>query len=481
MMGAKNRRLKIRGRRLNLYYAGIGLLIVSGVLIASTFFFPVGREPNDWIDIVLNLAIASFGIMIALLLMNAAKREQVINHIFEWLRELDSLLSDLAPPLRTSTLRPIGEWVTELFPERVGWIMLVRAPGLLLRGEVIRRKYLPIGGENEKEKWNVGWAESLIKNELDGETKQNRIVAFVPNEKSQEKIAIIQTAQNQSGDIGAGIALAIRKRKYKRDPLLFQALALGIDMIVQRVGSILMEVVHRREGLGVENLGLVMRILAHELNNDLQGALNNMDTYEDLWAEKSELSVRSLRSLLTRAGYWTSLMREAPFLVDEVLPFERNIVQMNGEIRNVLRDVRAAWPDVMFMVEMDDNINVVGDQHVRSILRNLLHNAASYTPMEGKVEVRVNVEYDKAHIYVEDEGPGVDPSDVDKIFAPLESIKEGRKAGARADYGMGLGLTLSRAIARAYGGELTCHSNRKMEGGLFELILPLAEETTENG
>jgi signal transduction histidine kinase len=358
--------------------------------------------------------------------------------------------------------------------------MLVRAPGLLIRGEVIRRKYLPVVGENERGEWNVGWAESLIKNELDGEAKQNRIVAFVPNEKTRERIAIIQTAQNQSGDIGAGIAIAVRKRKYKRDPLLFQALALGVDMVVQRIGSILMEVVHRREGLGVENLGLVMRILAHELNNELQGALNNMDTYEDLWAEKSELSVRSLRSLLTRAGYWTSLMREAPFLVDDVLPFERNIVCMNDEIRNVLGEVKAAWPDVMFQVEMDDNVNVVGDQHVRSILRNLLHNAASYTPMEGKVEVRVNIEYDKVHIYVEDEGPGVDPADVDKIFAPLESIKEGRKAGARADYGMGVGLTLSRAIARAYGGELNCHSNRKMEGGLFEVILPLAEETTEN-
>jgi hypothetical protein len=99
----------MRGRRLNLYYAGIGLLIVSGVLIASTFFFPVGAEPNDWVDIVLNLAIAFFGIMIALLLMNAARREQVTNNIFAWLRELDSLLSDLSPPLQTSTLQPIGE------------------------------------------------------------------------------------------------------------------------------------------------------------------------------------------------------------------------------------------------------------------------------------------------------------------------------------------------------------------------------------
>jgi C4-dicarboxylate-specific signal transduction histidine kinase len=41
---------------------------------------------------------------------------------------------------------------------------------------------------------------------------------------------------------------------------------------------------------------------------------------------------------------------------------------------------------------------------------------------------------------------------------------------------MGVGLTISRAIARAYGGELLCHSNKETKGGVFEVILLKEEE-----
>ena len=186
-----------------------------------------------------------------------------------------------------------------------------------------------------------------------------------------------------------------------------------------------------------------------------------------------------LRSLLSRSAHWSHLMREAPFLVDKVLPFERLVVSLTDHLRESLEEVRQAWPDVIFVVNRqvgDEEILVVGDQHIRSVLRNLLHNAASYTPEDGTVEVTITEDKEKIRLIVKDEGPGVDPADVDMIFAPLERMKEGRRTSGRVDYGMGVGLTISRAIARAYGGELLCHSNRDTQGGIFEVILLLEEE-----
>ena len=182
----------------------------------------------------------------------------------------------------------------------------------------------------------------------------------------------------------------------------------------------------------------------------------------------TEDDVQHLRSLLSRSAHCSHLMREAPFLVDKVLPFERNVVSLTDNLCGTLEEVRQAWPDVMFIVDRPEDVEeilITGDQHIRSIIRNLLHNAASYTPEEGSVKLTITEDQENIRLLVMDEGPGVDPADVDMIFAPLESMREGRRTGERVDYGMGVGLTISRAIARAYGGELLCHSNKETQGG----------------
>jgi len=75
----------------------------------------------------------------------------------------------------------------------------------------------------------------------------------------------------------------------------------------------------------------------------------------------------------------------------------------------------------------------------------------------------------------------VDPADVDRIFAPLGNQRARRQCGVRVEQGMGVGLTLARAIVRACGGELHCHSNHGQPGGLFEVVLALCDDDEEGG
>lgn len=103
---------------------------------------------------------------------------------------------------------------------------------------------------------------------------------------------------------------------------------------------------------------------------------------------------------------------------------------------------------------------------LEQILSNLLTNAIRHTPERSTVRVDVRVEGAVVAFEVIDEGPGVPEADLDQIFdIYLTTAKDGQ--------GMGLGLPLSRRLARLLGGELRAlaHSG----GGRFRLELPSGE------
>jgi signal transduction histidine kinase len=104
---------------------------------------------------------------------------------------------------------------------------------------------------------------------------------------------------------------------------------------------------------------------------------------------------------------------------------------------------------------------------VEQILINLLANAIRYAPEESVVRVSVSAG-DRRIVYrVEDEGPGVPSEDVERIF-DIYVTKPGEESR-----GLGLGLPLSRRLARLLGGELYAVW-RPGRGGCFVLEVPAA-------
>ena len=128
----------------------------------------------------------------------------------------------------------------------------------------------------------------------------------------------------------------------------------------------------------------------------------------------------------------------------------------------------------------EPTIRYVGDSdRVRQILANLLSNAIKFTEPGGKVTVRCDVTSTAdrdallsgsgpwARIQVEDTGIGIAPQDQATIFDPFIQAEQGR---TRTRGGTGLGLTISRQLARLMGGDLTVRSERG-EGSCFTLWL----------
>ena len=103
---------------------------------------------------------------------------------------------------------------------------------------------------------------------------------------------------------------------------------------------------------------------------------------------------------------------------------------------------------------------------IEQILTNLLGNAIRHTPAGTQVLLALGEHDGVVDFTVKDEGPGVSQAEVEEIFDIYVT-----KAGEEA-HGHGLGLPLSRRLARLLGGELVAEPDRS--GGLFRLSIPLA-------
>jgi signal transduction histidine kinase len=109
-------------------------------------------------------------------------------------------------------------------------------------------------------------------------------------------------------------------------------------------------------------------------------------------------------------------------------------------------------------------------ERVAQILINLFSNAIKFTPSGGRISAACAVSGDTVTIRVSDTGIGIAPEKHESIFEPFIQLRESL---SDRESGVGLGLAISRDLARAMGGDLTVES-AEGKGARFTLSLPRA-------
>ena len=128
------------------------------------------------------------------------------------------------------------------------------------------------------------------------------------------------------------------------------------------------------------------------------------------------------------------------------------------EFRDTGRAVAFAGPDRL--------VATVRANAIRRAVRNLIDNALTYG---GTAGVTVSPADGAAHIRIDDDGPGIPASEVDRVTDPFYRLEASRN---RATGGSGLGLAIARTVAEAHGGRLEL-SNRQEGGLVAALIVPV--------
>lgn len=220
--------------------------------------------------------------------------------------------------------------------------------------------------------------------------------------------------------------------------------------------------------------------LAHELRNPLAPLMNGLQLLEGDSVEKEVLT--STRAMMQRQ--LDQLVR----LVDDLLDMSR-ISRGKLELRNEHLDlvkvlsmaVETSKPLIdrgrhqLKVSVQPGKFPVHGDRtRLAQIISNLLNNAAKYTPPGGRISVDVALQDGEAVLRVTDNGIGISPGEIDRIFDMFTQV-DGSVQGAG---GLGIGLNIAQRLASMHGGMLEVESGGRNRGSCFTFRIPLTPHAT---
>ncbi|HEX9890261.1 MAG TPA: ATP-binding protein [Nitriliruptorales bacterium] len=208
--------------------------------------------------------------------------------------------------------------------------------------------------------------------------------------------------------------------------------------------------------------------LSHELRTPLTVIRSMIETLHD---QMDALPAAAVREILVAAARNADVMGG---LLDSVSVLHRigtgdlvvavESTDVGALVEDLVTDLRGLMANHVVEIDVQGQVEAAVDPlRVRQVITNLLSNAARFAPPRSRIEVQVSGEHDRVLVSVTDHGPGVPDERVHELFERFSRLGvEGR--------GMGLGLYISRAIARAHGGELR-HEVPAAGGARFVLEL----------
>lgn len=148
------------------------------------------------------------------------------------------------------------------------------------------------------------------------------------------------------------------------------------------------------------------------------------------------------------------------------LVLERHPVQLRELLSELCDDFQERNAGVRFTVVGDDTTIAIDELRAQQIFTNLLDNACKHGGSGGEVAVEIGRENGDAVVRVSDQGPGIPPQELERVFHRFYRVDR-----SRSQPGTGLGLAIAKHLVALHGGTIRAY-NRAGGGATFEVRLP---------
>ena len=209
--------------------------------------------------------------------------------------------------------------------------------------------------------------------------------------------------------------------------------------------------------------------VAHEMRTPLTTINGYLEGFDDGLFTPEELT-GTVRAEVRRLGHLAGDLAAVSRAEEGRLDLDLQPADLREVVTAVVERLRPQFEaaGVALSVDAPDQLPAVIDrERMVQVLNNLLGNAVSYTPPGGRVDVHGSNDHGRLRISVADTGRGLLADDLERIFERFYRTDPHDHSG-----GTGIGLTISRSIVQAHGGELIARSAGEGRGSTFEISLP---------
>ena len=241
----------------------------------------------------------------------------------------------------------------------------------------------------------------------------------------------------------------------------------------EELGEIAGSVNHLAQLLALqrENQVRYLAMLAHDLRNPLAGMRVTIDAFRrnGMAPEAKERACELVDKQINRLDRMVRELQDAARMEAGHLAIRRDRTDLCAIVRDVCDLHHGVSPRHVITLSLPD-APVLGDvdaTRIEQALTNLVLNAVRYSPEGGDIRVSLRSRANEACLCVKDEGIGIPPEDLPKVFVPVWR-RETRGEGT------GMGLPIVRQIVEAHGGRVDVES-KPGAGSTFCLHLPLAD------
>ena len=218
-----------------------------------------------------------------------------------------------------------------------------------------------------------------------------------------------------------------------------------------------------------------LAMLAHELRNPLAPIRNAVSILQLEPAPST--TVRASRDMIDRQlSHLTRLiddLLDAGRLTSGKIRIRPEMVSFNQVLSLAVEALRPDMDARSHTLELDvprAAIRVNADPtRLAQVLQNLLGNASKFTPNGGRIRLSARVAEARLHVELADNGAGIAPAALENIFA---LFSQGDGIAASRQSGLGIGLSLARALVEMHGGCISASSPGVGQGSVFRFELP---------